>query len=386
MCPRELTPCICQSLLERILVQSLPVSHTDFGLCPSLVWAKPSAFLVTHSHPVARLAWGKNSTVGPSLPCGPCYLRSNVQPHLQLCLTGSHCLLCLLTHHCYMVLVKSGVARLYQLPQGCYVVEGKRLGVRRVEYTCFVIVTHIVIFVSANNKELHHPLQPCSMGNSGSAVQASFDILNGTYPQQCVRGCQMPSIAYHLQNRGDWTKHLILWLFSQMGIREQRLSRKIVGEFMKLLMKTCVIKLSSSPNLDDWHCCDAMWAENGANSISMKGGHFDLLHSVVAIMLLCNRMGLIQTNHMTSWHFGTNRIPHRKRGQWHESNVIWVRMCQNWGSMCSNKGIQCKSGAGNAKVGQEVWKCEFVWWQGRVLPWLYSHKVPPLWLGGWDPG
>ena len=93
-----------------------------------------------------------------------------------------------------------------QLPQGCHVVEGKGLSVRWVEYTCFVIVTHIVIFVSASNKELHYPLQPCSMGNSGSTVQASFDILNGTYPQWCVMGWEMPSIAYHLHS--TWKKYI----------------------------------------------------------------------------------------------------------------------------------------------------------------------------------
>ena len=85
----------------------------------------------------------------------------------------------------------------------------------------------------------------------------------------------------------------------------------LILESNHLEVKTCVIKLSSSLNLDDWHYCDAMWTENGANSISMKGSHF-VLHAVVAIMLLCNRMGLIQTNHMTSWHFGTTLIPRRK--------------------------------------------------------------------------
>ena len=119
--------------------------------------------------------------------------------------------------------------------------------------------------------------------------------------------------------------------------------------------------------------CSIMWTlgkRNGENALNVVVKEYDgqvLIH--LRHMLLCNRIGLIQTNHMTSWHFGTNLIPRRKRRkreQWHESNVIWGRMCQT-GAGCA------QTRAYNAKVGQEMQK----WGRKSEIPSITLYKVLP---------
>ena len=163
----------------------------------------------------------------------------------------------------------------------------------------YVITTDI----ATNAKNLAHfltkfPLEckdiflfnhPCS-----TAETVAYDMLEG------VKDGYKVSAKYGTQGLVFKTPNIVI-VFSNGYPRTEALKKDCWWVY-EIIDEDLCDKLSPSLNLDDWHCCDAMWRENGANSIPMKGGHFNLLHAVVAIMLLCNRMELIQTNHMTFWY------------------------------------------------------------------------------------